>query len=57
METIVCDIAKSRMEKDFNAALHSFGLFVSSIHFEENNGLSVVVEISANEDQLVFVVV
>ncbi len=54
METIVCDIAKNRMEKDFNDALHTLGLFVTSIHFDDSEGLSVVLEISANEGVLIF---
>ena len=57
MDTIVCDIARSRMERDFNAALDYLGLFVTSIQFEEENGLCVVVEFSANEDVLGFEVV
>lgn len=46
METIVCDIAKNHMEKDFNEALQYLGLFVSSIRFDDSVGLSVVLEIS-----------
>lgn len=53
METLVCDIARHRMEKDFNNALHDLGLFVTSIHFEDSEGLSVVVELSANEGTLI----
>lgn len=54
METLVCDIARNRMERDFNSVLCDFGLFTKSIRFEENNGLRIVVEISANEGMLTF---
>jgi hypothetical protein len=50
MENIIFDIAKSHMERDFNAALCNLGLFVTSIDFEESSGLNIVVNISANED-------
>lgn len=46
MDTIVCDIARNRMEKDFNEALQELGLFVSAIKFDDSIGLSVVLEIS-----------
>lgn len=55
METIVCEIAKSRMKKDFNEALNYLGLFVTSVDFYDSEGLLVVVEISANEGVLVFI--
>lgn len=54
METIVCEIAKKRMEKEFNDALQNLGLFVTSIQFHDSEGLSVVLEISANEGVLIF---
>ncbi|HHU89983.1 MAG TPA: hypothetical protein GXZ22_02865 [Clostridiaceae bacterium] len=50
MYTIVCDIVKERMQKDFNEALKILGLFVSSIKFEDRIGLYVVVELSMNKD-------
>jgi len=50
METVVCDIAKSHMKRDFNAALQHFGLFVKDIRFDESDGLSVVVEMSGDEN-------
>lgn len=46
MDTIICDIAKKRMEKDFNEALQYLGLFVSAIRFDDSAGLSVILEIS-----------
>ncbi len=49
MDTIVCDIAKNHMEKDFNEALQYLGLFVSSIRFDDRVGLSVILEISVFE--------
>lgn len=49
METIVCDIVRNRLERDFNEALQFLGLFVSSIRFEDNVELSVVIELSINE--------
>lgn len=53
METVVCDIAKNRMEKDFNEALQRLGLFVSSIRFDDTEGLSVVLELSCLEDVII----
>lgn len=50
MDTIVCDVAKNRLEKDFNKALVNFGLFVSSIRFDESNGFSIIIEILPNKD-------
>ncbi len=50
MDTIVCDIVRTRMERDFNEALRVLGLIVSSIKFEDKTGLSVIIEISINED-------
>ncbi len=49
MDTIVCDIVRSRMQRDFNEALQILGLFVSSIKFEDKIGLSVIIEILDNE--------
>jgi len=50
MYTIVCDIVKERMEKDFNEALRVLGLMVSSIKFEKKLGLNVVLELSMNTE-------
>jgi peptidase E len=50
MESIVLDIAKKRMERDFNNALRPLGLFISSLHLDESKDLSLVVEISVLED-------
>jgi len=50
MYTIVCDIVKDRMEKDFNEALRVLGLMVSSIKFENKIGLNVVLELSMNTE-------
>ncbi|NLX64943.1 MAG: hypothetical protein GX022_09265 [Clostridiaceae bacterium] len=50
MYTIVCDIVKDRMEKDFNEALRVLGLMVSSIKFENKLGLNVVLELSMNTE-------
>jgi len=50
MDTIVCDIVRTRMQKDFDQALEVMGLIVSSIKFEDKLGLSVVIEISINEN-------
>lgn len=47
METIVCDIAKNRMEKEFNDTLQPLGLYVTSIRFEESE---VVIELSCDEN-------
>jgi hypothetical protein len=52
METVVCDIAKSRMEKDFNEALQRLGLFVTSIRFDNKERLAVVLELSCDESLL-----
>lgn len=49
MDTIICEIAKNRMEKDFNEALQNLGLFVSAIRFDDNAGLTVVLEISISD--------
>ncbi len=50
MDTIVCDIVRTRMQRDFDEALQVLGLIVSSIKFEDRVGLSVVIELSINED-------
>lgn len=50
MDTIVCDIVRTRMQRDFDQALEVMGLIVSSIKFEDRVGLCVVIEISINED-------
>jgi len=49
MDTIICDIAKNRLVKEFNEALQSLGLFVSSIRFDDSVGLSVILELSMAE--------
>lgn len=54
METILCDIAKNRLVKDFNEALKKYGLVVSKLHFDGENGFSVVVEIVSDEGVLMF---
>ncbi|HHY64404.1 MAG TPA: hypothetical protein GX501_05100 [Clostridiaceae bacterium] len=52
MDTILCEIAKNRMERDFNEALKRLGLYVTEIHFDDSEGLSVVLEISAYDQNL-----
>lgn len=54
MESVICDIARNRIEKDINDAFNDLGLFVKSIRFEETEGLSVVIEISASEGAIQF---
>lgn len=49
MDTIICDIAKNRLVNEFNEALQSLGLFVSSIRFDDSVGLSVILELSMAE--------
>ena len=49
MESIICDIAKNHMTKDFNVVFKDLGLFVTAIRFDESNGFSVVIEISGND--------
>ncbi|MGI6083906.1 MAG: hypothetical protein ACOYIF_00515 [Acetivibrionales bacterium] len=51
METIVYDIVRNRLERDFNEALQVLGLIVSSIRLEDNVGLSMVIELSVNEGE------
>ncbi|MCX7773436.1 MAG: hypothetical protein N2376_10035 [Clostridia bacterium] len=53
METVVTEIARTRMEKDVNDALGSLGLFVTAIRFDESKGLSVIIELSGNEGVLI----
>jgi|GEM_PF-1095979 len=53
MYTIVGDIVKDRMVKDFNEALRVLGLMVSSLKFEnklDQLGLNVVLELSMNTE-------
>jgi len=50
MYTIVGDIVKDRMVKDFNEALRVLGLMVSSLKFENKLGLNVVLELSMNTE-------
>jgi len=47
MDTIVSEIAKTRMIKDVNEALTAYGLFVSSIEFDARNDFSVVIKLCA----------
>lgn len=47
MDTIVSEIAKTRMIKDVNEALTAYGLFVSSIEFDATNDFSVVIKLCA----------
>lgn len=54
METIICDIARNRIERDINVAFNELGLFVRSIRFEEGEKLSVVIELTSNEGVLAF---
>ena len=54
MESIICDIAKNHMTKDFNVVFKDLGLFVTAIRFDESNGFSVVIEISGNDGVLAF---
>ena len=49
MDNVVCDIAKNRMEKDFNEALKNLGLYCKSIRFENNENLSISIELSSDE--------
>ena len=50
MYTIVGDIVKDRMVRDFNEALRVLGLMVSSLKFENKLGLNVVLELSMNTE-------
>jgi hypothetical protein len=49
MDTIVGEIAKSRMEKDVNRALGSYGLFVLDIRFDSSNDFSVIIMLGAQD--------
>lgn len=54
METILSDIARNRLEKDFNEVLRKYGLVVSNLRFDDENGFSVVVEMVSDEGVLMF---
>jgi hypothetical protein len=54
METIICDIARNRIERDINDAFNDLGLSVKSIRFEESERLSVVIELTSTDGALVF---
>lgn len=47
MDTIVSEVAKTRMIKDVNEALTAYGLFVSSIEFDASTEFSVVIKLCA----------
>ena len=49
MDTIVCDIAKSRLEKDVNKALKTYGLFVTDIKFDSSIDFSIIIELGAHD--------
>ena len=49
METIVSDIAKSRLEKDVNKALKIYGLFVTDIRFDSSVDFSIIIELGAHD--------
>lgn len=46
MDTIVSEIAKTRMMKDVNDALTAYGLSVSNIEFDSSVDFSVIIELS-----------
>jgi len=46
MDTIVSEIAKTRMMRDVNEALTAYGLSVSSIEFDYSVDFSVIIELS-----------
>ncbi|NLW02422.1 MAG: hypothetical protein GX027_04065 [Clostridiaceae bacterium] len=46
MDTIVSEIAKTRMMKDVNDALTAYGLSVSNIRFDSSVDFSVILELS-----------
>jgi len=52
METVLWDVAKNRLERDFNEALKHLGLFVTEIYFNDKEGVSLVLEISAHDEDL-----
>lgn len=54
MDTIVCDIAKIHMQRDFDKAFRKLGLVISGIEFDDNMGLSIILEILATEEDLLF---
>lgn len=49
MDTIVSEIAKTRMIKDVNEALTAYGLFVSSLEFDASTGFLVRIKLSAHD--------
>lgn len=50
MDTIICDIAKNHMKKDFNEALRELGLFISDIIFDDSINLTLTLIISIKEE-------
>ncbi len=54
MESLVCDIAKNRIKRAFDDAFREYGLFVTKLQFDESDGLSVIVEFSADENVIIF---
>ncbi len=55
MDTIVCDIAKNHMERDFNEAFRKIGLSISEIEFDDSIGLSIILEISVTDEDSLYV--
>ncbi|NLM75412.1 MAG: hypothetical protein GX187_04880 [Clostridiaceae bacterium] len=53
MESLVCEIAKSRLKNDFDKAFEDLGLFVTDLKFDYSEGLSVIVEFSAEEGVII----
>jgi|LSQX01.3.fsa_nt_gb hypothetical protein len=49
MDTIVSEIAKTRMIKDVNDALTAYGLFVSSLEFDSSVNFSVIIKLSPHD--------
>ncbi|NMA65103.1 MAG: hypothetical protein GX957_02540 [Clostridiaceae bacterium] len=54
MESLVCEIAKDRLITDFDKAFEELGLFVTGLWFDDSEGFSVIVELSADEGVIVF---
>lgn len=54
MDTIVSDIAKNHMERDFNEALRKLGLTISEIEFDDSLGLSIILEILVSDEELLY---
>jgi len=54
MESLVCEIAKTRLKNDFDKAFRELGLFVTDLKFDDSEGLSVIVEFSADEGVIMF---